>query len=163
MDRLRFWFESDAVEVYAHSWSLRTEIPGNETTHMIMIRFENGASANLWYCEALPQPGWPKRDTYCRAEIVGEEGLIDVNPYLYVRVARKGSEEWEEVYHLDSWPVPGRDARQECFRNEDLGFVRSILDDTGPPVTGLDGRKAVEMCVAAYKSGETGQLVRLPL
>ena len=163
MDRFRYWFESDAVEVYAHSWSLRTEVPGNQTTHMIMLLFENGISANLWYSEGLPQPGWPKRDTYCRAEIVGEEGLIDVNPYLYVRVARKGTGKWEDVYSLDGWPPSGPGARLDCFRNEDGDFVRSILDDTEPPVTGLDGRKAVEMVVAAYKSGDTGQVVKLPL
>ena len=164
MDRFRYWFDSDAVEVYAHSWSLRTDVPGNETTHMIMLRFENGVSANLWYSEALPNPGWPKRDTYCRAEIVGEEGLIDVNPYLYVRVARKGSEEWEDVYDLgEPWTSPGRGAYLECFRNEDGDFVRCILDDTEPPITGLDGRKAVEMVVAAYQSGETNQTVKLPL
>ena len=163
MDRFRYWLDSDAVAVYAHSMSLRTEVPGNQTTHMIMIRFANGVSGNLWYSEALPEPGWPKEDTYCRAEIVGEEGLIDVNPYLYVRVARKGTKEWKDVYRLDEWPSDGPGARLECFQNEDNDFMRSVLDNTEPPITGLDGRKAVEMVLAAYKSGDTGELVNLPM
>ena len=166
MDRFRYWFASDPTDVYARSWALRTEIPGDLTTHMIMINFENGVCANLWYSEALPEPGWPRDYTYCRAEIVGEKGIIDCNPYVWVKVAREGAKDWDTVYELREWSTEDPDrraARQKCFADEDRDFIRAILEDTEMPVTELDGRKAVEMCLAAYESGQTGEVVRLPL
>jgi len=166
MDRFRYWLESEPTQVYARSFAFRTEIPGDTTTHMIMIDFANGVSTNLWYCEALPQPGWPREDAYARAEIVGEKGLIDCNPYVRVKVVREGAKEWETVYNIPKWGMDYpeyRAASQKCFADENRDFIRSILDDTEPPITGFDGRKAVEMCVAAYRSGETGQVVKLPL
>lgn len=42
-------------------------------------------------------------------------------------------------------------------------FVDSIRNNTTPPITGADGRAAVEIALAAYKSVETGQPVTLPL
>lgn len=42
-------------------------------------------------------------------------------------------------------------------------WVEAILNDTTPPVTGYDGRAAVEIAEAAYRSMETGQPVSLPL
>ena len=42
-------------------------------------------------------------------------------------------------------------------------FVEAIRNDTPPPITGLDGRAAVEIALAAYQSVESGQSVPLPL
>ena len=42
-------------------------------------------------------------------------------------------------------------------------FVDCILNDTPPPVPGEEGRAAVEVAVAAYRSIETGGPVTLPL
>jgi predicted dehydrogenase len=38
-----------------------------------------------------------------------------------------------------------------------------VLEDKELPATGQDGRKALEIIVAAYRSGEAGQPVSLPL
>ena len=42
-------------------------------------------------------------------------------------------------------------------------FADAIRNDTPPPITGLDGRAAVEIALAAYQSVESGQPVPLPL
>ena len=42
-------------------------------------------------------------------------------------------------------------------------FVDAIRNDTPPPITGLDGRAAVEIAIAAYQSVESGQPIPLPL
>ena len=42
-------------------------------------------------------------------------------------------------------------------------FVESVLKNETPPVTGEDGRAAIEIAQAAYQSIETGQGVALPL
>ena len=42
-------------------------------------------------------------------------------------------------------------------------FVRAIETGTQPAVDGREGRKAVELILAIYKSAETGKPVKLPL
>ena len=155
IDRLRWWFESEADTVFARSFSFRTDIPGDLTSSMVMITFRNGGCAQLWYSEALPPPGW--KGFACGAELVGDRGLMDVDPYSQVKVAREGGA-WETVYDY----TRVQDPRQKAFSDEVRDFVRCIVDDTPPPVTGEDGRAAVEVALAAYVSSETGQAVRLP-
>ena len=156
-DRLRWWFGSDADWVMARSYSLRTEIPEDITSNMLMISFKNGGSAHLIYSEALPSPGWSGFS--CGAQLVGDEGLMDVDPYNQVRVARAGSGQWETVYDYSK----EQDPRQKDFADEVRDFVRCIVHDLPSPVSGEDGRAAVEICLAAYRSAEAGEAVRLPL
>ncbi len=156
IDRLRWWFESEAETVFARSFSLRTDIPGDITSNMVTITFKNGGCAHLWYSEALPPPGW--KGFACGAQLVGERGLMDVDPYHQVRVAREGGA-WETVYDI----AQVKDPRQKAFSDEVRDFIRCIVDDTPPPVTGEDGRAAVEIALAAYRSSETKQAVHLPL
>jgi len=157
VDRLRWWFGSEAETVFARSFALRTEIPGDVTSNMVAITFQNGGCAHLWYSEALPPPGW--KGFVCGAQLVGDEGLMDVDPYNQVKVARKGGGEWEVVYDLSQVENP----RQKAFADEDRDFIRCIVEDTAPPVSGADGRAAVEIVLAAYRSSEIGQAIRLPL
>jgi len=157
VDRLRWWFESEADTVFARSFSLRTEIPGDLTSNMVMISFKNGGCAHLWYSEALPPPGW--KGFTCGAELVGDRGLMDVDPYHQVKVAREGTSQWEVVY--DKSKV--KDPRQKAFADEERDFIQCIVDDTPPPVSGEDGRAAVEIVLAAYRSSEIGEAVKLPL
>jgi myo-inositol 2-dehydrogenase/D-chiro-inositol 1-dehydrogenase len=42
-------------------------------------------------------------------------------------------------------------------------FLDCILNDAEPPVPGREGRAAVEVGIAAYRSIERGKPVRLPL
>jgi UDP-N-acetyl-2-amino-2-deoxyglucuronate dehydrogenase len=42
-------------------------------------------------------------------------------------------------------------------------MAEAIRNDGEPPVTGEDGRAAVEMVLAVYRSQETGGIVRFPL
>ena len=87
-----------------------------------------------------------------------------MNPYAFLRLASEGADDWEELY------VAGREdsradgkAFKDCWHDEDRDFCLSVLNDTVPPVTGYDGKQAVAMCLAAYRSGQTGEIVRLPM
>jgi myo-inositol 2-dehydrogenase/D-chiro-inositol 1-dehydrogenase len=121
-----------------------------------MLSFANGGSAHLLYSEALPPPGW--KGFSCNAQLIGDEGLMDVDPYNQVRVARKNSGQWETVYDIKTVENP----RQKAFSDEVRDFISCIVNNTEPPVTGADGRAAVEIVLAAYHSGQTGESVKLP-
>ncbi len=60
--------------------------------------------------------------------------------------------------------IPASDIQVENpVRVELRAFVDAILHDSTPPVTGQDGRAAVEIALAAYRSVETDETVELPL
>lgn len=52
---------------------------------------------------------------------------------------------------------------EEPVRHEIRAFVDAARNDTSPPITGTDGRAAVEIALAAYRSIETGTPIELPL
>ena len=52
---------------------------------------------------------------------------------------------------------------EEPVRHEIRAFVDAVLNDTPTPISGADGRAAVEIALAAYRSVETGQPVQLPI
>ncbi len=81
----------------------------------------------------------------------------------------------------DVWTVPGEEGKLEGWRTQDADFFRSvdptrhyhrlqiqdflraILDDRPPMVTGEEGRKTVEIVAAIYRSQRERQPVRFPL
>ncbi|MEM3952391.1 MAG: Gfo/Idh/MocA family oxidoreductase [Nitrososphaerota archaeon] len=49
------------------------------------------------------------------------------------------------------------------YINEAESFLKAIIEDKEPEVTGEDGRKALEMVLAAIESIRTNKPVTLPL
>jgi len=49
------------------------------------------------------------------------------------------------------------------FKREIDHFIRCVLNDEPPAITGTDGRASVEVVIASYRSNERCQKVRLPL
>jgi predicted dehydrogenase len=52
---------------------------------------------------------------------------------------------------------------EEPYRRELREFVESVRADTEPTITGTDGRKAVELALAAYTSAMQTRIITLPL
>lgn len=53
--------------------------------------------------------------------------------------------------------------RVTCHALQIQDFAHAILEDREPAVNAVEGRKAVEIIMAIYQSGRTGQPVKLPL
>ncbi|MBI5094010.1 MAG: Gfo/Idh/MocA family oxidoreductase [Candidatus Hydrogenedentes bacterium] len=84
-------------------------------------------------------------------ELIGEKGVIEVDAFnqkINVYSDKQMKAEWA------NWGG-----------NMDLGlvqdFVAAVRERRDPPVTGLDGLRAVEVTVAAYRSVQTGKMVRV--
>ncbi len=81
----------------------------------------------------------------------------------------------------DLWTIPGEERLLAAFEAEDRArfrgldptthyhalqvqdFLRAIVEDRDPLVTGVDGRRVVEMFTAIYQSNRERRPVRLPL
>jgi predicted dehydrogenase len=151
-DLLRWFLGCEVVEVYAalNNIFYRDQAPNVETGGLVMLTFENGTFATIDCSWSRP----PNYNTWggLTMELVGERGMAAVDAFRQVmsvythRVARP---------YLAYW---GSDASQGMI-NE---FVTAIRDHRTPSITGYDGYKAVEIVLAAYRSAESGQPVRLP-
>ena len=53
--------------------------------------------------------------------------------------------------------------RLDSYTAQNQAFIDSVLEGRPPPVTGQDGRAAVELCQASLMSARTGQVIKLPL
>ena len=81
----------------------------------------------------------------------------------------------------DYWTVPGEEHLLEQFRAEDTerfesinpeehyhqlqidDFIEAVIEDREPSTTGLEGRNAVELFTAIYRSGRDGKAIKFPL
>jgi predicted dehydrogenase len=90
--------------------------------------------------------------------IYGARGqmILDSKPSIYLQ------EPWEGM-SLGDWgrvPFSGPTADREQIVSR---FATAVLAGEPPPCTGEDGRAALEIVLAAYRSGELGRPTELPL
>lgn len=127
-----------------------------EDFSVAMVRYESGAIGVIQTSSFL-QDG-PPSETVGGDRIYGTEGELVVGDPVRIRTnepSRLGeAETWHQVA-----TEPGRSKGMYLIEE----FTRAILTDGEPPVTGADGRKALELVTAAYRAGETGESVSLPL
>lgn len=156
IDTLRFLVAQDVVHVYAQA--LSRIVKKNQDLVKGILTFRNQALGSFETCWVLPE-ALPTRPSDIQTEIVGTKGAV------YVDLFQKGvilcSERWE-IPDTDSYAVIDEQP-VGSVKNELEHFLRCIVYDKTPLVTGQDGRAVVEIALAAQKSIETGEPVTLPL
>ncbi len=159
-DMMRWLVGSEANQVYAHVTSHGDHGLPNLSV-MAQVEFQNGATGQLWVCLELPGVGFPQSRFH--SQVVGSKGLLDFDGYTHLDLAVDGA--WERV-----WEQPGFDpldpmdpVRLESYTAQNQAFIDSILEGQPPPVSGEDGRAAVELCQASLLSARSGQAITLPL
>jgi predicted dehydrogenase len=151
IDLLRWILGSEVTEVYAAT---------NRILHADRARVETGGLLLVHFGEVIVtiDCSWSRPDSYptwggLALEIVGERGVLDVDAFrqhFTLHAAGEPSPRW--VY----W---GSDADAGMLQ----AFVDAVRDGTEPPITGIDGLRAVEVVAAAYASAASGEPVTLSL
>lgn len=149
-DLMRWYLKCEAVEVYAQTNKIfhghEVEV---ETGGLVMVTFENGVFATI-DCSWSRPDYWPTWGGL-GFEMITERGAVVLDAFKQI----------VQVYRPDIqrpvWYWWGSDEDQ--FMIED--FLASIREGRAPRVTGEDGLRAVEIALAAYRSAETGQPVKL--
>jgi predicted dehydrogenase len=152
-DLMRWYMNSEVVEVYAQANHIlyHHDAPDVETGGLVMLTFDNGVFASIDCSWSKPTyyPTWGG----LTMEIVGEGGLATMDAFRQVLT----------IYsHPNKRPLYGywgSDANQLMIDE----FAAAIREGRAPAVTGYDGFKAAEVALAAYRSVETGEPVKLPL
>ena len=119
---------------------------------LVSIRFKNGGIGVLHSSQASAIGGYGGRLDCAEGSVVfptfwGGEGGLRYKRYDGGETAIAASE-----LSQDESPVS----------QEIRAFCEAVLDGEDPPVSGADGRAAVEIALAAYRSIETGEAIALP-
>ena len=146
-----------------------------EDTALAMIRFRNGGLGSI-VASLSQKPG-----IHTKVHIHGSNGAsVGVQTDSGASFVA-GMSEIAEPPLNDIWTIPGEEGLLEQFQREDRArfgeihatmhyhqlqiqdFLCAILDHRAPMVTAEDGRRAVELFTAIYRSNAERRPVRFPL
>jgi myo-inositol 2-dehydrogenase / D-chiro-inositol 1-dehydrogenase len=153
-DMARFLTGDEVEEIYTTADAMiDPEIgrAGDVDTALIVLRFRSGAIGTIDNSRKAVY-GYDQR-----VEILGSRGSIATsNCYPNEAVVSTATEIRRDLplnFFMDRYTA--------SFVEEMRAFVRAVLSDTVPPVTGVDGRIPVVMALAARKSFDENRPVRL--
>jgi len=157
-DSMRWLIGSEYARVYAEGatfkcHALKEEFPGFYDSAAVTVRFQNGVLGIL-------NGSCPVGYGYdARTEILGTKGVIVVGELQdrTIITCTEGGEVTSSTFR--SWRNRFRDAYIAEVRH----FLDCILQDRVPLVTGYDGKRAIEIVLAANESIRSGSPVSLSL
>lgn len=151
-DLLRWYLGSEVVEVYAQgNRIIHADSVAVDTGGLILMTFANGVFASLDCSWSRPLVSQTWGNVWL--ELVGQAGVVTVDAFRQ-NITASGDHAGKA-----QWLFWGSDSDGAMVEE----FVAAIREGRQPSVTGYDGYKAMEIALAAYRSVETGQPVRLPL
>jgi UDP-N-acetyl-2-amino-2-deoxyglucuronate dehydrogenase len=172
---LLLWYLGEAAEVFGYWGNLNHPTIEVEDTAVAVIRFRNGALGNVLVSNSQ-NPA-----LHARVSVHGANGAsVGVQTDGGAMFVAGVTQEIEPPYN-DVWTVRGEEANLLPWREADAAFfrsmnpmayfhrlqiedfVQSILAGRPPAVPVADGRRAVELFTAIYRSMREDKPVRLPL
>jgi UDP-N-acetyl-2-amino-2-deoxyglucuronate dehydrogenase len=159
------WFMGPVAEVRAFAARrahTRIEV---EDVAVAALRFKNGA---LGVIEGATS-AWPGHAK--RIELCGDQGGVatredDLAAWTFARPAKGDAALLGRLGMRDTGKGGAADPKAISFvghQRQFEDFVAALRTGRAPMVDGPEGRKAVELILAIYRSAKTGRTVRLPL
>jgi len=169
------WFMGPIEELFGYWGNLNHPYIEVEDSAVAVLRFRNGGLGSILVSNSQ-KPG-----IYGKVHVHGESGSsVGVQTDGGAMFVAGVSEVLEPPIN-DLWTVPGEQHLLERWQAEDEAtfqavdaathyhrlqiedFLKSILEDRDPMVTGVEGRKTVELFTAIYRSQRDGRPVTFPL
>ena len=146
-DTLRWYAGSEVKMIHAVGSNFRSpeiaaDYPDYYDTCSVLLEFENGVVGNISGAQYVCY-GYDSR-----AEILGTNGIIKVGTQRVDTVEAVCADGVIRADSMDSW----RTLFREAYVQEDRAFIRAIVKDTEPEVTGHDGRMALMLVQAGLRS-----------
>ena len=188
LDMLRWLLgEVESVSAFAGRSALLGPNRHTEDSGIVLLRFANGAIGETTVSYVLRDPRMAASWGLMPLQLFGEDGSIQMDLEDHIRVfshqgaapllERGGSSSDSDGANV----VPGlpplygsvelqlrgpsgsRGLPSSGFAGAIDALLRAIVDGTEVPVPGEEGRKSLELVLAAYRSIETGEAASLPL
>jgi predicted dehydrogenase len=159
-DFFRWFFGSEPKSVTAHIGSLTYKDLGVEDYGIATYTLENGAIVTVESTWHAPDYFGPLNSPD-HASLSGTKGEIELHYQKSPQYEIQGTEEpWLGRQYVD---LVGEERYDACYRDLLVEFERAIRTDTQPVPDAEDGRRALEMILAAYESHRTGRRIEFPL
>jgi UDP-N-acetyl-2-amino-2-deoxyglucuronate dehydrogenase len=169
------WFMGPIDELIGYWGKLNHPYIEVEDTAVAILRFKNGTLGSIVVSNSQ-KPG-----VYGKVHVHGQNGAsLGVQTDGGAMFIAGMSAVLEPPIN-DLWTVPGEetllaqwqaedraafeavDPAMHYHRLQDQDFLRAILEDREPMITGVEGRKTVEIFTAIYRSQRDGRPVKFPL
>jgi predicted dehydrogenase len=169
------WFMGPVEELSGCWANLNHPYIEVEDTALAVIRFKSGALGNIVVSNSQ-NPA-----LYGRVMVCGHNGATVSVQTDGGAMFVPGISAIEEPPINDLWNIPGEEGLLEQWRREDTDFflktdatryyhelqlkdfLRAIIEDRAPLVSGTEGRKTVELFTALYRSQRDGRVIKFPL
>lgn len=162
IDLCRWWTGQDIRKVTAHCGTFREDNP-NENTTMALWEFNDGLMAQFWSSSVCPTPGFDNEDF--RFRIMGDDGVIDANPFGQIILGREGKSEvvYEQpkVAFDDASQAFVSDGRMQAYTDQISAFVGRIQGEATDCGTAEDGLAAVAAITAMLDSSQESRQIAL--
>jgi UDP-N-acetyl-2-amino-2-deoxyglucuronate dehydrogenase len=169
------WLMGPIDELFGYQDNLNHPYIEVEDTAIAVLRFKNGGLGNIIVSNSQ-KPG-----LYGKVHIHGSNGAsIGVQTDGGAMFVAGMSNILEPPIN-DLWTIPGEEHLLSAWQTEDRerfasidptvhyiarqnqDFLRAIIENRDPFITGLDGRRTVEIFTAIYRSQRDGKPVKFPL
>lgn len=146
-DTVRWYAGSEVKTIHAMGHNFRSpemagQYPEYYDTCTVMLEFENGILGVITGAQYV-RYGYDSR-----TEILGTKGIIKVGSQKTNEVELVTPEQGIQMDSMDSWRTLFRDA----YIAEANAFIRCILEDSRPQVTGHDGKMALVLVHEGLRS-----------
>ncbi len=153
---LLLWFMGKPEKVYSMEATRLRNIEAEDVS-MGVVQFESGALASVQASTTVYPRNYEESIT-----IFGEKGTVKIggqNALYFEHLEIEGYSEntindLKEKIIAEPWGIPGH---QQIVRD----LIDSIHNNTTPSVTGEDGKNALELVLAFYKSAEENQPINM--
>lgn len=153
-DMARYLIGSEVEEIFATGGVMVDPAigeAGDIDTTVITLRYANGVIGTIDNCREAVY-GYDQR-----VEVFGSKGNLVAGNNVPHRVTHSNAEGVHTALPLNFFI----ERYNQAYIDELKAFVQAIVEDTPPPVTGLDGRIPVVMGLAAGKSYRENRPVKL--
>jgi len=175
LDLLQWYMGSEIEELYGVWKNINHPYIEVEDTAAAIIRFKNGAIANILVSNAQ-DPG-----IYGKVHVHGSNGASVGVQTDGGAMFIAGMSTMQQPPKNDLWTVKGEehflriweqedsaffsavDPVEYYIRQQQLDFIKALLNDQEPLISGGEGKKTVEIFTAIYRSMQENKPIRWPL
>lgn len=157
VDRIRWLVNSEVIAVTAQTHHYQADAAVEcdvENSVMAMLTFANGTVANL----STNAPYYRAQPSRWETEIYGTVGMVRARTRQWAEFSTD-----DEQFHQETASFSEKQGPYYNFARQAQDFADAILNDREPMVTGEDGLRALEICLAIYRSAASGKQESIPL
>ena len=145
VDRLRWFFEDEVVEVAARTRRYAADNTSVEDGVAALLTFSRGGCATL----TANAPTYPADPAVWETEVHGDRAMVRMRTRYFAEMSSADGAERYEVGGDEETARPHYN-----FERQAADLIAAIVEDREPMVSGDDGLRALEICLAAYRSAE---------